>query len=72
MKTLYVTIGVPCSGKTTWAKKQGIAMVSRDTERLSIFGEYRMGNRKEEQKTIEMVLNHPSQRLRKLYSKKTN
>lgn len=26
----------------------------------------------EEEKTLEMILNHPSQRLRKLYSKKTN
>lgn len=55
MRTLYVTIGVPCSGKTTWAKEQGLSMVSRDTERLSIFGEYRMGSTKEENTITKIV-----------------
>ena len=55
MKTLYVTIGVPCSGKSTWAKEQGIRTVSRDTERLSIFGKYRMGSEKEENTITKIV-----------------
>lgn len=55
MNTLYVTIGVPCSGKSTWAKKIGLRTVSRDTERLSIFGEYRMGSVKEENTITKIV-----------------
>lgn len=55
MNTLYVTIGVPCSGKSTWAKEQGIRTVSRDTERLSIFGKYRMGSEKEENTITKIV-----------------
>ena len=55
MNTLYVTIGVPCSGKSTWAKEQKIRTVSRDAERLSIFGEYRMGSVKEENTITKIV-----------------
>lgn len=55
INTLYVTIGVPCSGKTTWAKGTGLNTVSRDLERKTIFGEYRMGSFKEEKVITKIV-----------------
>jgi predicted kinase len=36
MKTLICTVGLPRSGKTTWARKQGIPIVSPDAIRLAI------------------------------------
>lgn len=56
---IILTIGVSCSGKTTWAKQQMLEnnklyYVSRDEERLSTFGEYGMGNQKEEN-TITLI-----------------
>ena len=29
-KTLIITVGMPCSGKTTWCKRNNISYVSRD------------------------------------------
>lgn len=38
MKTLIITIGLPRSGKSTWARKQGIPIVNPDSIRLAIHG----------------------------------
>ena len=53
MSRLIVLVGPSCSGKTTWAtqyvkENTRTAIVSRDTERIILFGEYRMGNKQEE------------------------
>lgn len=53
MPKLIITIGVSLSGKTTWANQYikdnpNFYIVSRDIERESLFGEYRMGDKKEE------------------------
>lgn len=38
MKTLYITVGLPRSGKSTWADKQGIPIVCPDDIRLASHG----------------------------------
>ena len=38
MNKLILTIGLPRSGKSTWALKQGCPIVASDALRLSIFG----------------------------------
>ncbi len=38
-KTLVMTVGLPRSGKTTWAKKMGHPMVSPDAIRLALHGQ---------------------------------
>lgn len=61
MGKLIVLIGVPLSGKTTWAKdylnKNKAYYVSRDSERESCFGAYRMGDQREEDLISEIVKN---------------
>ena len=37
--TLIMTVGIPRSGKSTWARKQGHPIVSPDAIRLSIHGQ---------------------------------
>lgn len=37
--TLYITVGLPRSGKSTWARKQGHPIVNRDAIRLALHGE---------------------------------
>lgn len=39
MKTLYLTVGLPRSGKSTWARKQGVPIVNPDSIRLAIHGQ---------------------------------
>ena len=39
MKTLILTIGLPRSGKSTWAKKTGFPIVNRDAIRLALHGQ---------------------------------
>lgn len=39
MRTLIVTVGLPRSGKTTWARKQGFPIVNPDSIRLALHGE---------------------------------
>lgn len=39
MKTLILMVGLPRSGKSTWAKQSGFPIVSPDAIRLSIHGE---------------------------------
>lgn len=38
-KTLILTCGLPRSGKTTWARKQGVPIVSPDSIRLALHGQ---------------------------------
>lgn len=69
IKTIYVTVGVPLSGKSTWAKNkctelrlsgQNCAMISLDEYRLRFFGEkpYKSGfNVKEEGFVIKSAFN---------------
>jgi len=35
---LILTVGLPRSGKTTWARKQGVPMVNPDSIRLALHG----------------------------------
>lgn len=37
--TLYLTVGLPRSGKSTWAKEQGWPIVNPDSIRLAIHGQ---------------------------------
>lgn len=39
MKTLILTVGLPRSGKTTWAQKQGHPIVNPDSIRLAMHGQ---------------------------------
>jgi len=38
-KTLVVTVGLPRSGKSTWAKQQGVPIVNQDAIRLALHNE---------------------------------
>ena len=38
MKEIIVTVGLPRSGKTTWAREQGYPIVNPDSIRLSLHG----------------------------------
>jgi len=38
-KTLIATVGLPRSGKSTWAKQQGIPVVNPDSIRLAMHGQ---------------------------------
>lgn len=39
MNTLILTIGLPKSGKSTWAKKQNFPIVNKDAIRLALHGQ---------------------------------
>lgn len=39
MKTLMMTVGLPRSGKSTWARRQKLPIVSPDAIRISLHGE---------------------------------
>ena len=39
MKTLLFTVGLPRSGKSTWAKSTGLPIVNRDSIRLALHGQ---------------------------------
>lgn len=39
MKKLIITVGLPRSGKSTWAKSQGFPIVCPDSIRLALHGE---------------------------------
>ena len=39
MKTLICTMGLPRSGKSTWALEQGFTIVNPDSFRLAIYGQ---------------------------------
>ena len=39
MKTLILTVGLPRSGKSTWAKETGLPIVNPDSVRLALHGE---------------------------------
>lgn len=38
-KTLILTVGLPRSGKSTWAREQGLPIVNPDSIRLALHGE---------------------------------
>ena len=38
--TLIMTVGLPRSGKSTWAKEQGLPIVSPDAIRLALYNQY--------------------------------
>lgn len=38
-KQVILTVGLPRSGKSTWAKKQGLPIVNRDSIRLAFHGQ---------------------------------
>ena len=52
MSTLYLTVGLPRSGKSTWAKEQGYPIVNRDAIRFAVGGSIRYY--KEESKVSEI------------------
>ena len=61
MNKLTILVGNSCSGKSTLARKiakenPNTYIISRDDERLSLFGEYRMGTDREE-KIITYIMN---------------
>ena len=39
MKTLICMVGLPRSGKSTWARKQGFPIVNPDAVRLTLYGQ---------------------------------
>jgi len=39
MRTLILTVGLPQSGKSTWAREQGMPIVNPDSIRLALHGE---------------------------------
>lgn len=39
MKTLILTVGLPRSGKSTWARQQGHPVVNKDAIRLALHGQ---------------------------------
>ena len=39
IRTLYATVGLPRSGKSTWAKQSGLPVVCPDAIRLALHGE---------------------------------
>ena len=43
MKTLILTVGLPRSGKTTWARQQSYPIVNPDSIRLALHGERFIG-----------------------------
>ena len=43
MKELVMTVGLPRSGKTTWAKAQGCPIVNPDAIRLALHGQRYVG-----------------------------
>ena len=43
MNKLILTVGLPRSGKSTWAKKQGYPIVNRDAIRLALHGQAFIG-----------------------------
>jgi len=38
-RTLICTVGLPRSGKSTWAKEQGVPIVNPDSIRLAVYGQ---------------------------------
>ena len=43
-KIVYLTVGLPRSGKSTWAKEQGVPIVNRDSIRLALHGQAYLSN----------------------------
>jgi len=56
MNKLILTVGLPKSGKTTWALKQGHPVVSRDAIRLALHGEAYLQSAENMVSTIEAYM----------------
>jgi len=56
MKKLILTIGLPRSGKSTWASKQGCPVVNRDAIRLALHGQPYLQDAEDMVSSIEMYM----------------
>jgi predicted kinase len=56
MSTLYLTVGLPQSGKSTWAKEQGYPIVNRDSIRFAIGGSIRYFKEEARVSEIEKIM----------------
>ena len=56
MKTLLLTIGLPRSGKSTWAIEKGYPIVNRDSIRFAIGGSIRYFEEEERVSEIEKIM----------------
>lgn len=47
-KKCIILVGIPCSGKSSWASRQGIPILSCDQIRIDLFGkDYKFDYKKE-------------------------
>jgi len=56
MNKLILTVGLPRSGKSTWAKKQGHPIVNRDAIRLALHGQAFIGHAEDMVTAIEAYM----------------
>lgn len=56
MKTLFLTVGLPQSGKSTWANKTGHPIVNRDSIRFAIGGSIRYFEEEDRVSEIEKIM----------------
>jgi predicted kinase len=56
LKKLILTVGLPRSGKSTWARQQGHPIVSRDAIRLALHGQSYIQERENEVTIIENLM----------------
>ena len=56
MKNLILTVGLPRSGKSTWALKQGHPIVNRDAIRLALHGQAFIGQAEDMVTAIETYM----------------
>ena len=56
MSELILTMGLPRSGKSTWAKQSGHPIVNRDAIRLALHGQAFIGDAEDMVSAIEMYM----------------
>lgn len=56
MPTLIITVGLPRSGKSTWAKTKNLPIVNRDAIRLALHGHAYIQESEEMVSAIEMYM----------------
>lgn len=56
MSKLYLTIGLPQSGKSTWSKEQGYPIVNRDSIRFALGGSIRYFKEEAKVSEIEKIM----------------